>query len=92
MKTDEEFLDRMWESISQIEYEQMLEQCAKQLDSKIRKQKIILYITIISICILSILINLEFSYMLCSLVLFVGYYLESNFEYKTFNFEKRMKK
>ena len=91
MKTDKEFLDGMWESISQIEYEQMQERCAKQLNSRIKKHNIVLYTTIISICIFFALINIDFGYSVFLLILIPGYYLDNVFEYKTLNFEKRMK-
>lgn len=82
MKSQQEFLNGVWNKVSELEYEEIQEQRAKQCNTQIKKKTAFIYLNIISIFIIFLFVNTDFIYCVCGLLILFGYYLESIFEYK----------
>lgn len=82
MQSQHEFLNGVWNKISQLEYEERQEQLANKRNAQLKKQTAIIYLGLTFLFVLFLFVNVDYIYIVCGLLLLSGYYLENNFEYK----------
>ncbi len=85
VKSEQEFLDSMWDKISRIEWEENEKQLAKSRNAKILKKNIITYTSMVILCFIILIIILEvkstnrlsMAFILGLIALIIAYFLES---------------
>ena len=82
MKSEKEFLNDMWRSISIIEHEERQKGLARQRNRFIRRQSVVLYLSVILLFSASLFFNIwlsRYNLLVCLVCLLLGYILDNFF-------------
>ncbi len=85
MKTEQEFLISMWQTVSDIEFEERQKEIAKLKNRQLIKQTILIYGSMLVVFVFLILglrsfsLLLNYSYSICLVAIACGYFTDSFF-------------